>query len=317
MADEVGKSSRFKVIKRILFVFVILFICGITACQIHYYRARRTPTVSGRVVDIETGEPIKDTDVLVKIYGFPSDPIAAFASPPKWLLASGILKTDSEGKFSFPSQVPPLEDSGVSWLSYLLWGPDEQIGIGVDAFPKEYITVASESEGFDWNKDPYFFTGYNGENDKSNICVSRQELEKQGFEYLIETKKAITEKDWQIKCHETILHYYSPTEKGTEWLFRDLVGYLEKYPNGEKAGVYIGKAMFIASVKHERAESTNSSDLKRFLEEDRQLLMLADNMPQPIKSSGYASDDYTQNRIEIEKEIKKIESMLEVGGKDG
>ncbi len=227
-----------KVVTRIMLGFVAILLCGITACQVHYYKARRTPAVSGKVVDIETGEPIKGADVSVQVFGFPSDPIAAIASPPKWQLAGDMLKTDSQGSFSFPSQVPPLKDSGVSPLSYIIWGPDEQIGLGINVFSKEHITVSSQTDGFEWTTDELYLHGPKQENGENAIIVSRKKIKEHEYQYTIKIKRAVTEMEWESKCGMTILHTGLGMEPDSEWLFRDLVGYLERYPEGKKAGDY-------------------------------------------------------------------------------
>lgn len=228
-----------KVVTRIFLGFVAILLCGITACQVHYYKARRTPAVAGKVVDIETGEPIKGADVSVQVFGFPSNPIAAIASPPKWQLAGDMLKTDSQGSFSFPSQVPPLEDSGVSWWSYILWGPNKQTGIGVNVYTKDHITVASDSEGFEWKLDDFYETYFRGENNEKLVTVERERKGERSFEYTIKVKTAKTERDWEIKCKDTILHTGLGREPDETWVFNDLVGYLERFPEGEKAGDYV------------------------------------------------------------------------------
>jgi len=238
IATKKKKKSFYSRLKRAFTIIVVLMLCSISACQVHYYMARRTPAVSGKVVDIETGQPIAGADVMVVIHGFPSDPAAAVASSGVFI-AGGDLKTDSEGKFLFASQTPRIKDSGTTLMSYIFWGPEKQIGIEVNVFSKEHMTAASKTEGLDWKEDPFFEIGYEGKNGDRLVRVSRKKQLKGEYQYLIETKKAVTEKEWQLKCHDTLLSCHDPEQKGDEWLFNDLVGYLERFPDGEKAGEYL------------------------------------------------------------------------------
>ncbi len=226
-----------KVVTRIMLGFVAILLCGITACQVHYYKARRTPAVSGKVVDIETGEPIKGADVRIEILAdFPNyvDKTARLS------VAEGLLKTDKNGKFSFPSQELSFENMRVSLPYYLFLGPPPQAAIGVCVFSKDYITVPSETGGFEWKEDSFFYDGFKGEDGKQLIWITREKNIKKGFDYTVQVKKAVTEKDWEEKCRLTLLHTDISGEPDESFRFNDLVGYLERYPNGEKAGEYIG-----------------------------------------------------------------------------
>ena len=303
-----------KVVTRIMLGFVAILLCGITACQVHYYKARRTPAVSGKIVDIETGEPIKGADVSVQVFGFPSDPIAAIASPPKWQLAGDMLKTDSQGSFSFPSQVPPLEDSGVSWWSYILWGPDKQTGIGVNVYTKDHITVASDSEGFEWKLDDFYETYFRGENNEKLVTVERERKGERSFEYTIKVKTAITERDWEIKCKDTILHTRLGREPDETWLFNDLVGYLERFPEGEKAGDYYKKAWAtanLASCSYSKdaleRKAITKEQLKTHFNRKKELLFLAKNLKIPPHGLDNA---WFKNHVVYEE--KQMECVIKI-----
>jgi hypothetical protein len=297
-----GSSSVVRIIKRILLVFVILLICCITACQIHYFKARRTPAVSGRVVDIETGIPIAGADVSVQIFGFPADPMAAIASPPRWTLTRAYLKTDNKGEFFFPSEIPPLKNAGNSWWSYAVFGPDQQIGIGVYVFPKDHVTVASRTEGFDWNEDPLYLLGPKDEKGKLLVNVLRRHNNQSAFEYTLKTKKAENEKEWEAKCASTLLHYQdvahweSVDEPGETCLFNDLVGYLERYPNGEKAGEFLIKLCDIVIplgrdfLDNPKYYKTSKEQIKAWIYRKNKFLELNEKNPTAIKKEKYPTD---------------------------
>ena len=121
----------------------VLVLC-ITACQVHYYRERRTPEVRGVVLDAESGKPVAGADVGATIFGFPSNPLAGLASPPRWALAGQTMTTKADGAFSLPSQRPSPAATGVSWLSYLLWGPMQKRSIGILVYAPEYIPLTAK-----------------------------------------------------------------------------------------------------------------------------------------------------------------------------
>ena len=104
-ADEASVSvpgdhpARRRLVRRIFLGFTLLLATAIAACQVHYYQARKTPAVRGIVRDMQTGKPIKDAYVCVTVFGFPADPVAAIASPPKWALAGTTVTTGADGRF--------------------------------------------------------------------------------------------------------------------------------------------------------------------------------------------------------------------------
>jgi hypothetical protein len=326
-----GSSSVVRIIRRILLVFVILLICCITACQVHYYKARKTPAVSGRVVDIETGVPIAGADVLVAIYGFPSNPIAAIASPPRWTLTRAYLKTDNKGEFFFPSEIPPLKNAGNSWWSYAVFGPDRQIGIGVYVFPKDHVTVASRNEGFDWNEDPLYLLGPKDEKGKPLINVLRRHNNQSAFEYTLKTKKAESEKEWEAKCASTLLHYQdvahweSLDEPGKTCLFNDLVGYLERYPQGEKAGNYMEEIRYVVAPlgvsyldEHDYSidkRKVTKKDIELWINRKEQFLALYEKISAPLdkKKNPLTYDNWPKEIEKIKGQVHKLKEKVDSG----
>ncbi|MGA9750649.1 MAG: hypothetical protein WBS54_02555 [Acidobacteriota bacterium] len=214
----------------------LLLLC-ITACQVHYYRERRTPEVRGVVLDAQSGRPVVGADVGVTVFGFPSNPLAGMASPPRWALAGEMLTTASDGTFILPSRCPSPTATGVSWLSYLLWGPMQKRSIGILVYAPEYIPLISEAHGFDWATDPWVAAASAGSG--SVVKVTRTGSLKAGFQYRLHVKRAVTQEDWEKKCALTKQIASSQGEPYQTWLFNDLTGYLERWPQGEKAGEYL------------------------------------------------------------------------------
>jgi hypothetical protein len=223
-------------VRRILLGFTVLLATAITACQVHYYQARKTPAVRGIVRDMQTGKPIKDAYVCATVFGFPADPVAAIASPPKWALAGTTVTTGDDGRFALEARRPSPKDTGVSWWSYVLWGPDEKTAIGVFVWTPEYQTVLSEAKGFSWTRDPILDKWYDPHDPP--IRVRRSGDLKRGFDYAVDVKRAVTEKDWEDKCRMTLNNTNPSHEPGASWLFSDLTAYLEKWPEGQKVGEF-------------------------------------------------------------------------------
>ncbi len=288
----------------------LLLLC-ITACQVHYYRERRTPEVRGVVLDAESGKPVVGADVGVTVFGFPSNPLAGMASPPRWALTGEMLTTTSDGTFILPSRCPSPESSGVSWLSYLLWGPMQKRSIGILVYAPEDIPLISEADGFDWTTDPWVAAASAGSG--SAVKVTRTGSLKAGFRYTLHVRRAVTQKDWESKCALTKQVASSHGEPYQTWLFNDLTGYLERWPQGQKAGEYLGLAMFTALVMHERANTPTPSDTQRFLTEDKRLLDLAGRIPRPEKPLGYATSDYATNLEEVRQEYERLRRSHEEG----
>ena len=264
----------------------LLLLC-ITACQVHYYRERKTPEVRGVVLDAESGKPVVGADVGVTVFGFPSNPLAGMASPPRWALTGEMLTTTSDGTFILPSRCPSPESSGVSWLSYLLWGPMQKRSIGILVYAPEYIPLISEADGFDWTTDPWVAAASAGS--KSVVKVTRTGSLKAGFRYTLHVRRAVTQKDWESKCALTKQVASSHGEPYQTWLFNDLTGYLERWPQREKAGEYllilmdrIADGDSPANIDYAlQAGELSGAEIPIILKRNRAILNLASRMNPP------------------------------------
>ena len=277
----------------------LLLLC-ITACQVHYYRERRTPEVRGVVLDAESGKPVVGADVGVTVFGFPSNPLAGMASPPRWALTGEMLTTTSDGTFILPSRCPSPESSGVSWLSYLLWGPMQKRSIGILVYAPEDIPLISEADGFDWTTDPWVAAASAGSG--SAVKVTRTGSLKAGFRYTLHVRRAVTRKDWESKCALTKQVASSHGEPYQTWLFNDLTGYLERWPQGQKAGEYV-VALADLAIAHGatlteggRLATLPTGTLEQAIKEQKEILMMMDRTPlpalsyNPVKQSNWPGD---------------------------
>lgn len=302
-----------KAFTKIMLGFVAILLCGITACQVHYYKARRTPVVSGKVVDIETGEPIKGADVDCSVFGNSNDPLT-LASPRNLGIVESCVKTNGNGEFTFPSQRPmPI---GVSWWSYYIWGPDTQTGIMVFVHSKDYLTVKSNSEGFNWTDDPCVANEFP---DKAALAVVQRKGDvKHGFEYTIKIKRAVTEEEWKRKCRETLEFTRSSIEPDETWRFEDLVGYLERFPDGEKAGEYLIKLCDIVIplgrdfLDNPIYYKASNEQIRIWVYRKNKVLELNEKNPAAIKKEKYPTE-YKNWSMEIQwvkEQTAKLEKCI-------
>ena len=291
----------------------VLVLC-ITACQVHYYRERRTPEVRGVVLDAENGKPVAGADVGVTVFGFPSNPLAGMASPPRWALAGEMLTTTSDGTFILPSRCPSPESTGVSWLSYLLWGPMQKRSIGILVYAPEYIPLISEADGFDWTTDPWVAAASAGS--KSVVKVTRTGSLKAGFRYTLHMRRAVTRKDWESKCALTKQVASSHGEPYQTWLFNDLTGYLERWPQGEKAGEYyalLWETAAYRSCDYMRQDLANGQlsrkELEVYSERGSKILALARGL-NPI-SVGMDEESFRRDLAQHEESLQCAKMLLE------
>ena len=202
----------------------LLLLC-ITACQAYYYHERLLPAISGVVLDMQTGKPISGAQVGATYLG-PMESLAAPARPIP-IGGGGTGKTDAQGRFSFPSAKLP-----VSSPVYFLFGPNEVAGIWLVAYSRDYVTCLSESGGLNWKQDKRL-ASYSG------VSLDREGSKWKGFRYTIRLARPESEEQWQEKTGLTLRAASSlPQELADRWRFDDLIGYLERWPQGGMARKY-------------------------------------------------------------------------------
>jgi hypothetical protein len=129
-----------------------------------------------------------------------------------------------------------------------------------------------------------------------------------GFYYKILLKRPLTETQWRAKIDSVNLGLDQDSEERR--LFTDLTGYLERWPEGEKAGDYLGKAMFTALVAHEQSKNPGREEERRFLEEDATLLHLALSAPKSTGHAGYNMYGYEENLPLVKAEYQELTRIL-------
>lgn len=71
----------------------------------------------------------------------------------------------------------------------------------------------------------------------------RNSLFLRGYEYRIELQKARDEKEWEEKCRVSQQAMCFDQETQDRWVFNDFTTYLERWPEGGKAGEYFESLM--------------------------------------------------------------------------
>ena len=244
MKGRAGAGNGLGCWGRLVLVLLVLLV-GEGALQILFQYQRRCPPVSGVVVDRDTGRPIAGAFVTRQMLGMSRNLLyylGGSGGPTPLLPFAGVL-TNPEGRFSFPADrtVMKVSESGDPFI--YVYGPDIRQAIRLVVYSPEYIPVRSQEKGFDWKKEEWLSLDQEHTHDMRNpkwkvvgptgFSVTRSGSLWTGYQYRIEMIKAVTEAQWEEKCHETWLlnSLYIPKSISDEWLLNDLTGYLERWPD--------------------------------------------------------------------------------------
>lgn len=256
------------------------------------------PPVRGVVLDIDTQEPIKGA--IVQKYGEGPLLLPTEHSGGLWVDgAKDQAVTGANGRFTFRARAVRRKPSEAGWseaLFPLVWLDTVRVRV----WQKDYIGVDSDRHGMWWSQDEPPAS-------KGSCLVVRVRMPFFGYYYKILLKRALTKEQWTTKINSVSLGNIDAEEADEqERLFCDLTGYLERWPEGEMAGEYLGMAMFSALVQHEQATNAGKQDVRRFMKEDKLLLDLAKKVPKPAKPSGYMTNDYVSNLEQVKEEYTKL-----------
>ncbi len=254
------------------------------------------PPVRGVVVDISTGKPIEGA--IVQKFGegpvlFPSEHIEGL-----WIdgaKAQGL--TSADGRFAFPAAAvrPRLRNS--NWLEALF--PFEWLNtIRVRVWQKDHIGVDSDRHGMWWLQD-------NPADSKGYCKVIRYRLPFFGYHYKIFLKRAVTEKEWVMKIGSVNLGGIDAKEAAEqERLFHDLTGYLERWPQGEKAGEYFKEFLRFGLPMEKDKEAYwysnprrdySCAELRRMLSANE---LISSLLPRMDLAAVYANDPLGETELE-------------------
>jgi hypothetical protein len=285
MAGEAGKKEKiFKKSQRKSWpwrsslVIVLLLIC--------FYESCKLPKISGVVLDMESGRPIAGADVQAIYMG---SNISLTSGRSMGIGGGGMSQTDAQGRFSFHSSFIPYPKKSL-WLL---------------AYSKDYMPYFSTSEGFNPLLD----------NDVT-FEVKREGSRLKGYYYTIRLKKPETEPQWQSKI-ETVKRISMDACGGDqidEWLFNDLVGYLERYPQGNEAGEYFEKLLVTQPYDCETLSDflangdLTKSQIPTYYKRNQKIVELADKVNLPTEP---ISANCTRDIIESKREATKcFESIM-------
>ncbi|MGA9750651.1 MAG: carboxypeptidase-like regulatory domain-containing protein [Acidobacteriota bacterium] len=338
MKGRVGAGNGLGCWGRLVLVLLVLLV-GEGALQLLFQYQRRCPPVSGVVVDRDTGRPIAGAFVTRQMLGMSRNflyYLGGSSGPTPLLPFAGVL-TDAGGRFSFPADRTVMKPSESGDPFIYVYGPDIRHGIQLVVYSPEYIPVRSQEEGFDWKKEEWLSLDQEHTHDMRNpkwkvvgptgFSVTRSGNLWTGYQYRIEMIKAVTEAQWEEKWHETWLlnSLYIPKSISDQWLFNDLTGYLERWPQGEKAGEYLECALSTgmgASCSYLRSELATGSitieQLRVYQQRNALLLELGKRVSPPARG-GIRYRSYQSSLQSLEatnKCIEEITGRRRMGGKE-
>ncbi len=210
---------------------LVKLLVALVLLQVLFQWQRRCPPVRGEVVEHGTGRPVAGAIVHREMMGYSRNflqYIGGGSTSP--LLPWKPRTTDSAGAFRFPTAWTALAADPLM----LLYGPPLRTGISILVYSPDHIPVVSYLDGF----DPSVHEGRS----RSGFAfhLERKGTFWLGYRYRIEMERAETQEQWEAKCAATLSlsGRYAPREIADEWVFQDLTRYLERWPQGEKAGEY-------------------------------------------------------------------------------
>jgi hypothetical protein len=266
------------------------------------------PPVKGVVVDISTGKPIEGA-IVQKAAGGP------FIFPSLWpggAHTGGAFSqtvTDKSGRFSFPGAFAHPTPSEYSWFM-VLWPFQWVDRVDLRAWDKNYVGVLCAKRGLWWLRDR--------PNRSEGVCeVRRYRLPILGFYYQILLKQPMTEKEWVVKIGSVSLDLNGQGSAEQGRLFSDLTGYLERWPEGEKAGEFIiqladlGMAVSATVAETDQLGRASATELQTKAESLKTILHFIGSQPVSGKATAPILNRDLSSEIEIiEAGIAKIEQEL-------
>lgn len=200
--------------------------------------AQWTPPVKGIVVDVETGQPIEGVEIIRQGQG---GTIAPTEKEYSWISCPNHTTTGKDGTFNIPGTFKSgfggdVQFTPTVWINEIgLYADHTEYVCSKSPYGKTHPAIVDAKKpykpttnGWEEGRSPYGYAFY----ERRKLWFFR------GYEYRIRLKRAETEEEWRAKC-ECALNVnfkFMQSEPAANWVFNDLVGYLERFPNGEKAG---------------------------------------------------------------------------------
>ena len=318
------KGSRWGRGVRLLAALVLLY--SLYACV-----TMRRPPIRGVVVDKETGRPVAGAEICGGVgytVLFPSE------TADKQRGGGAYCVADGQGRFYLPAMSGVMlwpERTGTGgwilpnplYLVLVKWATSIELIV----HSQDYVTVDSKEEARWWKRETYRTAEGDSRAaagrpspvslgmERSYWTVKRFRLPVLGYWYRIELVRARTQADWEGKCRLTQLATQRiDSLTADRWIFDDLTGYLERWPKGEKAGVYIvglgdlGMALYPDYCDPGAIRHHSRQDLEKALGMARGILRSMDGEP----ITAVTSDPITiQNWPAKREAVVQIISILE------
>ena len=282
-------GGRFRKIIGWLSAGYLLFVCVAIWC----------PRVRGVVVDARTGRPVPDAQILVRPAGFFMLAVEAGNEALEGKTLSA--RTSSTGRFSVPGSAVrpwPWEAGALNVFSPLQWITHVQIAVWAPGYGTKVIEIPSYAVVPWWRKS----------GDREGWNVSRLRLPVWGFWVHMALRKPEGEKEWRRVCGQAVTAHAEGIIPD-EWLFNDLTGYLERWPQGEMAGEYYKLLWETANLApcnpYEREDFLRGvvtrERLQTYCDRAAKIIALSEMLEKP--PAGLAKDEF---RWKVEEEKKQL-----------
>jgi hypothetical protein len=191
----------------------------------------RRPPIHGVVVDAETGQPLAGVEICAAARFTVLVPVE---TADRQRGGGGLGVTDKKGRFSLPSASCVWWHASEGADEPILWGffiPKWMNEIELHVYDSNYMTQ-------NFGAPPSFLIPYFAP-PGATPAFHRWRVPFFGYYYKIVLQKPRDESQWRQKSNNTLMaSQYLPGAIAQRWLFNDLTGYLERWPEGEKAATY-------------------------------------------------------------------------------
>jgi hypothetical protein len=255
---------------KLLLVAVLLY--NLYACAV-----MRIPPVHGIILDKDTGKPIAGAEIF-RVGS--STPFFGLADYPYMGWAPSFTVSDSQGRFFFPAVNGRLGEREAVWLDFL-W-PFQWIDrVDLAGYHKDYVSFSAYGGGL-WHS----YCPPAGDDLLPYTSVRRRRIPILGLYYMIHLAQPKTKQEWLAKIYS--IPGTGHEDRDASWKFNDLTGYLERWPEGEKAGEYYrlvwGTAAF-RSCDYMRQDLANrqltKDELKLYCERGSRIISIAETFRSP------------------------------------
>ena len=266
-----------------------------------------SPPLRGVVVDAKTGEAISSAEIRVRPTGFF---FPAIESSQAVLYGRETAScTDAKGRYFVPgsaARAVPGRAGILDVFSPIQWLTHVQVAVWAPGYGANVIEIPSYAVVPWWRQT----------NDKERWQARRLRLPVLGFWVHLALRKPEGEQEWRRLCGQAVTAHAEGIIPD-EWLFNDLTGYLERWPQGEKAATYFDAlrptcALGSCDYLHElwsRREITRR-ELATKCDRGKVILSIYDHLRFPQDEPSLIAKDREQSMSTLRATIPCAEALL-------